>query len=115
MISNVNLLFGNKGILAKDTLFRLENEYGIVMMKEESEDVEKMCNWSVYKYQQGYEDGCNAAYEKAYKDALQVVTELRNNEIVMNLLKESIPESVICKTTGITKEKLTELKQQIAA
>ena len=85
------------------------------MTREESEDIEKMCNWSVYKYQQGYEDGCNATYEKAYKDASQVVTELRNTEIVMNLLKESIPESVICKITGITTEKLMGLKQQIAA
>ena len=85
------------------------------MTKEESEDVEKMCNWSVYKYQQGYEDGCNAAYEKAYKDALQVVTELRNTEIVMSMLKDGISENMIMKWTGIHLEKLTELKQQIAA
>lgn len=102
MMDIVSLLFGNKGVLAKDTLFRLEKEYGIVMTREESEDIEKMCNRSVYKYQQGYED----AEKKA---------ELRNNEIVINLLKESIPESVICKTTGITTEKLTELKLQITA
>ena len=85
------------------------------MTREESEDVEKMCNWSVYKYQQGYEDGCNAAYEKAYKDASQVVTELRNNEIAMSMLKEGISENMIMKWTGIHLEKLMELKQQIAA
>ncbi|MBQ7890376.1 MAG: hypothetical protein IJ356_11505 [Erysipelotrichaceae bacterium] len=101
MMDIVSLLFGNKGVLAKDTLFRLEKEYGIVMTREESEDIEKMCNWSVYKYQQGYEDGCKATYENSQRD------------FIIKMLKKSMSVEIIEEITGASLVEIEKISSQL--
>ena len=42
MMDILSLLFTSRGKPTGDTLLRLKNEYGIVLMKEESEEIEKI-------------------------------------------------------------------------
>ena len=105
MMDILSLLFTSRGKPTGDTLLRLKNEYGIVLMKEESEEIEKMCNWSEVRLEQGRIEGKAAGKAEGREE--------RELEVALNLLKEDVSIKVIEKSTGISLKKLLEMKQEL--
>ena len=105
MMDILSLLFTSRGKPTGDPLLRLKNEYGIVLMEEESEEIEKMCNWSEVRLEQGRIEGKAAGKVEGREE--------REQEVVLNMLRDGADLNLITKWTGISLKKLLEMKQEL--
>ena len=84
---------------------RLEEDYGIAMNVETERKVNSMCNLSEVVLEHGIAQGMERGMERGMAQGIELVAE--------NMLKANKPIEEIEQMTGITQDKLVEMKKKL--
>ena len=89
----------------KISIERIEDDYGIVMNVETERKVNSMCNLSEVVLEHGIAQGMERGMERGMAQGIELVAE--------NMLKANKPIEEIEQMTGITQDKLVEMKKKL--
>jgi predicted transposase/invertase (TIGR01784 family) len=105
IIDFLSLLFG-ENLDFTSSLQRLENEYGVILDKQEKEEMHKMCNWSIAHYQNGLEQGLQQGENNG------VLKEMKNT--IQRMVHAGFNLEVIAIATGKNIDEVKTLVQQLS-
>ena len=112
----LSLLFGTKGNVTEDTLYRLEKEYGIVLVEKERQEIEQMCNWSEYRLRQGREMGIQEGIQKGMQEGMQKGEKRGIEETikVITLMQQGNSAEEIIKQVSLSYEEVKGIVDKMA-
>jgi flagellar biosynthesis/type III secretory pathway protein FliH len=109
IIDFLSLLFG-ENLDFTSSLQRLENEYGVILEKQEKEEMHKMCNWSIAHYQNGLEIGLEQGLQQGENNG--ILKEMKNT--IQRMVHAGFNLEAISIATGKNIDEVKTLVQQLS-